>query len=232
DLWWQQQLDPTLSLVMPHAVRCAQDNLYGMHVYSRLPLNDIEVTYLVEDNVPSIHAGIRLRSGDCVRAHFLHPAPPSPTENDESSQRDAELVIVARRVALERNLPVIVSGDLNDVAWSATTQLFIKVSGLLDPRIGRGMFNTYHAKIPFLRWPLDHLFHSEHFTLHRIDRLALPGSDHFALYTELYLNPARRDEQDGERPDEDERAWAQRIADKEDVSRNDVPKTSTAKAAE
>jgi hypothetical protein len=32
------------------------------------------------------------RDGEKVRAHFLHPAPPSPTENAESKERDAELV--------------------------------------------------------------------------------------------------------------------------------------------
>ena len=222
DQWWQSQLD-TLEADMPYSIKCPLDNLYGMHVYSRLPLEDAEVAYLVEAGVPSIHAQVVLRSGDRVRVHFLHPAPPSPTENSESSERDAELIVVARSLD-ECDRPVVVSGDLNDVAWSATTRLFRKISGLLDPRVGRGMFNTFHAGYPFVRWPLDHLFHSRHFTVRSIQRLPDFGSDHFALLTELALTPVQGQNQAGLNGDGDDRAWAQTIANEQDVSAKDVPR--------
>jgi endonuclease/exonuclease/phosphatase (EEP) superfamily protein YafD len=186
DDWWQKQLE-TVRQSYPHRVCCPQDNLYGMHLYSKLPLQDTSVQHLVQHNVPSIHTKLRLRSGHQVQLHCVHPAPPSPTENDESSERDAELVMVGRGV-VNADLPVIVTGDLNDVAWSSTTRLFRKVSGLLDPRIGRGMFNTFHARWPFIRWPLDHLFHSGHFSLVRFQRLGYFGSDHMPILVSLALN--------------------------------------------
>ena len=207
---------------MPFTVKCPLDNLYGMHLFSRLPLGQEEVCYLVEEDVPSIHATIELRSGDKVRAHFLHPAPPSPTENAESAERDAELVIVARSVA-ESDMPVIVAGDLNDVAWSATTRLFRKISGLLDPRVGRGAFNTFHVDYPFLRWPLDHLFHSGHFTLVELQRLPDIGSDHFPLLTRLSFKPLRRTEQDGLDATANEHRWANEIAEAKNASKHHVP---------
>ena len=79
----------------------------------------------------------------------------------------------------------IVMGDLNDVAWSRTTRLFQRISGLLDPRVGRHYINTFHADYPLLRWSLDHVFHSTDFALVDMQRLAHIGSDHFPVYVVL-----------------------------------------------
>lgn len=221
DQWWQDQLK-VLEADMPYSIKCPLDNLYGMHVYSRLRLAEEEICYLVEKDVPSIHATLELNCGDKIRMHFIHPAPPSPTENTESAERDAELVVVARSVA-ESDQPVIVTGDLNDVAWSPTTRLFRKISGLLDPRVGRGVFNTFHVDYSIFRWPLDHLFHSEHFTLRNIERLPSIGSDHFPLLTRLSFTPMKSTGQEGIEVDEAENEWAQEISEQQGVSKEDVP---------
>lgn len=221
--WWQSHLDQ-LEKTYPYSIKCPLENLYGMHVYSRLPLENAETQFLVEEDVPSMHAQVKLNTGKKVRVHFLHPAPPSPTENEESAERDAELIMVAKNIEATKDstLPIIVTGDMNDVAWSRTTRLFRKISGLLDPRIGRGMFNTFHASYWFLRWPLDHLFHSEHFTLDQITRLPAYGSDHFALYTQLSLEPEKATEQSGiDKEDGDEQLADAKLADK-NVASHDV----------
>lgn len=204
--WWQKRLD-ALEDEYRYAIKCPLENLYGMHVYSRLPLEDGATQFLVEDDIPSMHANVVLPGERRIQMHFLHPAPPSPTENDESSERDAELLVVARRVA-GLKVPVIVTGDLNDVGWSATTRLFRKISGLLDPRIGRGMFNTFHAGHWYMRWPLDHLFHSRHFTLSFIQRLPAFGSDHFPVLVELVLDEAHGMTQSGLDADRGDQAEA------------------------
>lgn len=222
DQWWEDRLK-VLEADMPYSIKCPLDNLYGMHVYSRLPLDEDEICYFVEKDVPSIHASIELRAGIKVRAHFLHPAPPSPTENPKSRERDAELVIVARSIA-ESDQPVIVAGDLNDVAWSATARLFRKISGLLDPRVGRGVYNTFHVDYPFFRWPLDHLFHSQHFTLQDFQCLPSIGSDHFPLLARLSYTPSLGSSQQGLNASASEKEWAKEISAEQEVSEQDVPK--------
>jgi len=221
DEWWQNKLD-VLEDEMPYSLKCPLDNLYGMHLYSRLPFDEGSVEYLVKEDIPSMHCCMQLRSGEKIRMHFMHPEPPSPTESAFSSPRDAELTILARSAA-ESDQPLIVTGDLNDVAWSPTTRLFRHISGLLDPRIGRGAFNTFHADYPMLRWPLDHVFHSHHFTLNQIKRLPHIGSDHFSLYTSLNFTPRKGRDQEGETPDQEDRERAEEAAQEENASQKDVP---------
>lgn len=187
DDWWQRQLDE-LARTHPYALRQPQDNTYGMLLYSRLALVDPKVAFLVEDDVPSMHMRVRLPCGAEVQLHCLHPRPPSPTENERSTERDAELLVVGREIARNPG-PVVVLGDMNDVAWSRTSDLFQKVSGLLDPRVGRGFFNTFNAKHRLIRFPLDHFFHSNDFRLVAFRRLGFFGSDHFPVFIELSLEP-------------------------------------------
>lgn len=202
DAWWESKLD-TLAGDYPHTVKCPLDNCYGMHVYSRLPIEDAAVRHLIDSDIPSIHAHVRLPGAERIEVHFVHPTPPSPTENDESTDRDAELVLVGKDVA-SRKAPAIVCGDLNDVAWSRTTRLFRKLSGLLDPRRGRGLFNTFHARWFFIRWPLDHLFHSRHFTLVEMQRLGHIGSDHFPVLVRLAYEPEKYRQQAAPKADADD----------------------------
>ena len=180
---WQQQLQ-VIEKDYPYRVPVPLDNLYGMHLYSKLKLTDTEVKFILSDEIPSIHTTATLPSGHQVQLYCLHPKPPSPTEAKDSKLRDAELLIVGDQIK-DLDESCIVMGDLNDVAWSRTTRLFQRISGLLDPRVGRHYVNTFHADYPLLRWSLDHVFHSTDFALVKMQRLPHVGSDHFPVYVIL-----------------------------------------------
>jgi endonuclease/exonuclease/phosphatase (EEP) superfamily protein YafD len=206
DEWWCGQLTDALP---HHPFRIAHPlpNTYGMMLLSRLELVDPEVRFLLKPDIPSIRTGVRLRSGDVVMLYGLHPEPPSPTEAATSLPRDAELVMAGREIA-QAERPALVAGDLNDVAWSHTSRLFRRIAGMLDPRAGRGMYNTFHARYWFLRWPLDHVFISNTFLLRRLQRLPAFGSDHFPIFIALDHAPAASAVQEAPAPDAEDRAEA------------------------
>ncbi|WP_426222370.1 endonuclease/exonuclease/phosphatase family protein [Psychrobacter sp. DWR1-2-3] len=200
DKKWQTALNQ-IEADYPYTVKVPLDNLYGMHLYSKLELINPEVKYLIIEDIPSIHTQMRLQGGQIIWLYCLHPMPPSPTEADKSTTRDAELLMVGKHIK-ENNQTAILAGDLNDVAWSKTTRRFQRISGLLDPRIGRHFINTFHVKYPFLRWALDHIFHSACFTVVDIKRMPSIGSDHFPVMTTLQYEPEQASKQESNAPTE------------------------------
>lgn len=219
DAAWARALEP-LSRSYPYVVRQPQDNYYGLMLFSRLPLIDPRVEFQVQDDIPSVRVGVELAGGERIVLHGLHPRPPEPVRDQDATPRDAELVITGKEIRDAPDRPTVVAGDLNDVAWSATTELFLRLSGLLDPRLGRGLFNSFNANNPLFRWPLDHIFHSNHFRLVQLRRLSHIGSDHFPMLVELSLEPDARREQPAtrERP-QDEREAEHKVAEQRQAAR-------------
>ena len=216
DAWWEDAL-ADLERTHSYVVRQPQDNTYGMLLHSRLRLRDARVEFLVEKGVPSIHTFVRLRSGEEVELRCLHPRPPAPQESDRTTERDAELLIVAKQLK-DKDARAIVAGDLNDVAWSRTNDLFQSISGLLDPRVGRGFFHTFNANWPLIRFPLDHVFSSRHFRLIDFKRLPHCGSDHFPVFVKLALEPGAKGEQEQPQATPEEKQEAQEKIEKAAMS--------------
>jgi endonuclease/exonuclease/phosphatase (EEP) superfamily protein YafD len=182
--WWQAQLAP-IARERPYAVHQPQEDTWGMLLYSRFPLVNPQVRFLVEPDIPSITARIRLPSGADVQFYGVHPRPPRP--GDDTGDRDTELTLVAREIR-QRRWPAILAGDLNDVAWSRTSRQLQRTAALRDPRVGRGLFATFNANLPAgFRWPLDHVFVTDEFALCALERLGDIGSDHFPLLVDVVL---------------------------------------------
>ncbi|QAA81786.1 endonuclease/exonuclease/phosphatase family protein [Aequorivita sp. H23M31] len=181
---WENCLSP-IEKDYPFSVKVPLENFYGMHLYSKIKLENVEVNYQIEDDKPSIFFDLRIADNPPIYFCCLHPAPPSPTENETSKEADAELIITGKKIR-EEDKPTVVCGDMNDVVWSRTTRLFKKMTGMVDPRVGRGFFPTYNANYFFLRFPLDHLFHTKDLYVGKMIRSNYFGSDHYAMYYEIH----------------------------------------------
>lgn len=223
DKIWQDQLEK-LQETYPFTIFRPQDNTYGMLLYSKLKLSETEIKFMIDDNVPSIHARVHFNEELSFKLAGIHPRPPRPKEGD-SDQRDGELMKVAKIAKSEEHF--IVLGDFNDVAWSHTTRLFKKVSGLLDPRVGRGFFNTFPVWLSPMRVPLDHMFHSRSFFFHSLSRLRDIGSDHFPILAEFIFDPndkQKNSEQKSNQVDKKEAQELEKRGDQWDGPNEEVEK--------
>ncbi|WP_338813156.1 endonuclease/exonuclease/phosphatase family protein [Bernardetia sp. Wsw4-3y2] len=207
DHWWADQME-YLKKEYPYHLLKPIDNTYGLLFYSKKEPTKLNFNYYVQDDVPSIVATFKLdkNSEETFDFYGIHPRPPAPKEAKTSIPRDAELVMVGKEIEKKDN-PTIVAGDFNDVAWSHTSRLFRRLGNLLDPRIGRGMYSTFHADYAILRWPLDHVFHSDEFQIIEIKKLEHVGSDHFPIFINLAYIPQEKhtqEEPEVEKDDEEE----------------------------
>lgn len=187
DQWWDDQLR-VLSDIYPYSKRVINDKTYGMLVYSKLPLGNISVEYLSNDNVPSIHGILSLESGRKVGFHFVHPVPPTDFKDlpDNKGEKETELKKLGKKIKND-TLPLLVAGDLNDVVWAKVSTMTNTKNLLYDLRVGNGFYNSFDAKKFFARWPLDHVFVSKNFRLNKFEKLSDVNSDHFPIFVELSL---------------------------------------------
>lgn len=171
----------------PYSKKIALDNTYGMHFYSKLKASAIKVHHFLTEDRPAIEARLHSETQGDFIFYGVHPPPPSPTEEPTALKKDGELVLLAKEIK-RKNLPIVVAGDFNTVAWSRISTLFCKTTGLLDGREGRGFISTFPANYPAFRFPIDLIYHSTNVKLHHLDTLEPVNSDHLPLYAEFTIN--------------------------------------------
>ena len=84
--WWVEQL-VSIKEEYPFAVLHPLENTYGIALYSRLPLKETQVQFLVESDIPSIHTVFTLGSGRGLppQLSFKNSVALSILESDEAS---------------------------------------------------------------------------------------------------------------------------------------------------
>ena len=187
DDWWENQLEQ-IETNYTYTQETINSVAYGMTLYSKYPLKEVEVNYINNNKVPSFKSVVQLKNGKDILLFTTHPVPPTLYEDlpDNKGQNEVEIIVLGERIENSK-LPVIVAGDFNDVSWGATDKL-TETQGLLhDVRVGRGFYNSYNADNVLMRWPLDHILVTKEFQVVKLERLSYIDSDHFPIYIELVL---------------------------------------------
>jgi endonuclease/exonuclease/phosphatase (EEP) superfamily protein YafD len=90
-------------------------------------------------------------------------------------------------VAAAESRPVIVAGDLNATPWSHGFRQLVRLRGLCDSAVGRGVQATWNAHRWVPRIPIDHVVVSPEVRV--MDRRVGPdvGSDHLPVEATLAI---------------------------------------------
>jgi endonuclease/exonuclease/phosphatase (EEP) superfamily protein YafD len=190
DEWWDRNLR-SLEESFPERMQFIpeSDGAFGMHVFSRLPLIDPEFQFLFDGYTPTAVTGVELPGGAVVQLVGVHPHPPLAW-SQPTTLRDASL-LKAALLAEASASATIVAGDFNSVPWETVTRRAARIGGLLDPRIGRGLYPTFSADSFLMSWPLDQILFQEEFGLLEFAVLPAFGSDHHPVMASLCHAPGR-----------------------------------------
>lgn len=75
--WWNEKLKP-LDEKYPFSKHVINEVAYGMVLFSKFPLNSVEVNYLTHEEVPSIESTVTLNNGKKLTFYAMHPVPANP----------------------------------------------------------------------------------------------------------------------------------------------------------
>ena len=159
-----QRLEKEIATAYPHRVTIPQDGgNFGIGLYSRYPMSNVESFSTNEESIPSISATVESDSTSW-RVIATHPLPPIGASGFHS--RNEHLQILADRVAEFRrvasNTPVIVMGDFNLTPWSPLFVDFESSSGLKLAGGDNQIVPTWYTQQMFpFGLVLDHVFISD-----------------------------------------------------------------------
>ncbi len=185
---WVAELDAALA-AWPHRRRLPRDNHYGIALYSRLPLDAVEVLPVNDARYPALLARLRV-GGRPVRVLVAHAHPPFQARVARMRDRQLERLAEIRRAEPG---PFVLLGDLNATPWSHGFRALVRDGDLRDTREGFGLQASWPARLPGLRIPLDHCLVSPEWVV--LDRQVGPdvGSDHLPVAVRLGLATAPPD---------------------------------------
>jgi endonuclease/exonuclease/phosphatase (EEP) superfamily protein YafD len=170
-----------LSEAYPYRHTAIRGDNYGLALFSRRPLHDLEVHTLTAKGVPTLTAQTEL-DGTALTIILTHPPPPKNTPDLFLRDRQMEcLVDLANRYPGEK----ILCGDFNITPWSAVFRRMAHRSALRDSTRGFGYQPTWPVERWWLRVPIDHCLVSEGIRIVRRHIGPQFDSDHLPLIVDF-----------------------------------------------
>ncbi len=184
---WIETLDAGLKPDWPYQICNPREDNFGIALYSRYPLRDIQVLELDgQTDIPAVSALVEFRDQKQLKLLGIHPLPPVSHRNWQ--QRNATFTEVAKRVRSEAHDALIVAGDMNCTPWSVWFTKLLRESGLENGMQGHGIKMTWsmHGR-PWLGLPIDHTLVNDRVLVKRRGTGPQLGSDHLPVEIDFVI---------------------------------------------
>ena len=157
---------------------------FGIALFSKYPLSNLEVNYFIKGGVPSITCDIDV---DNKYIHFVGTHPLPPIGDKFAHERNLQLKLIAEHCNNQSILPVVVIGDLNMSHWSYYYKLLENRTNLRNSSYGFGIQRTWPNSIILspISTPIDHCLVSETINVNNRFVGKDVGSDHYPIVLEI-----------------------------------------------
>lgn len=180
DRGWAEALR---ELDYPYRILRTEDGAYGLALFSRLPLRELEHSPYRQDGYQTaILAEVEIggRETTFVFAHVRAPSSPAKTR-----LRNRQLEELATLFRADDHHDEILLGDLNITPWSPYYDVLESGTGIVNAARGIGYRPTWPAHPALLRIPIDHCLLSEGLNVVSIRTGPAIGSDHLPLIVDV-----------------------------------------------
>lgn len=169
----------------PFTVLRPEGGAYGLALFSRVPLREMESSPYIENGVQTaITVELELQNVPVTMMVVHLMAPGTAAKAD---LRNTQLGKIAEMIAADRNDEQILVGDLNVTPWSPYYLTLESEAGLVNAARGHGYRPTWPAGLGFLKIPIDHCLLSKGLRVRRFHRGAEIGSDHVPIVVDIAI---------------------------------------------
>ncbi len=174
---WDQLLSDSLSPEYPYHHTLVDIGMFGMAIYSKYELKQVDTIYY--RNIPNLSGLVTI---DGITMGFISTHT-EPALNEASKLRLRGHLAVIARYSRKVAHPLLVFGEFNAVSWSDEIQVFRDSTGLLESRSG---FMSYApgGMSSFFDVPIDHVFYSPELNCMAFENLYSPKANkHLGIAT-------------------------------------------------
>ncbi len=176
---WANALIP-LDEHYPFQKLIPRNDNFGIALFSKFPLSNVEVKDFAQNGIPSIVATAQLFN-QTLRIIATHPLP--PMNSTMAAQQEQHLENLAAFINKDKNSASLLAGDFNSTPFSPRYKKLIKETGLINSRQGKGLYPSWPSNLVYkaLQIPLDHVLISKGIQSQSMKRLESIGSDHYPI---------------------------------------------------